>query len=64
MDLIVCTCTLSLSDLCPFFFLQNNIKATDALILLFPIVLQRECVSPKAMLKVVPAIAASKGLLP
>lgn len=45
-------------------FLQNNIKETDALILLFPIVLQRECVSPKAMLKVVPAIAASKGLLP
>lgn len=45
-------------------FFQNNIKETDALIQLFPIALQSECVSPKAMLKVVPAIAASKGLLP
>lgn len=47
-----------------FHFLQNNIKETDALILLFLTALQREYVSPKAMLKVVTAIAASKGLLP
>lgn len=33
-----------------FCFLQNNIKETDALILLFPTALQREYVSPKAML--------------